>query len=139
MNGRFRYGRPRFALGRHREGYSLVEMLAAMAIFSMCVVALMELFGVGLRSTSDSLDYTQAMFLAEGVMEERLAEGISFETTDDGDFGDAYPRHTWTLEVEETEQRGLYQVRVVVLWQERQVEKEYVLTTLVADRDIDTL
>ncbi len=116
------------------KGYSLVEMLAALAIFGAGVLAAMELFAVCLQSTSDSLDYTRAVFLAQSLVEETIAEGASFTTSDSGNFGGNFPRHSWELEIEETDSPGLMMVHAVVTWTERGIEKQYELTTLVADR-----
>ncbi len=124
---------------RGAQGFSLIEMLAALTIFGAGVLATLELFGVCLRSTSDSLDYTQAVLLAEGLMEETLAEGISYASTDSGDFGDDFPRYSWELEVTDTEQGGLREVVAIVKWRERGLEKEFRLTTLAADRDLAEL
>jgi len=119
---------------RRSEGYSLVEMIAALTIFSLGVLGTMEVFTTCLRSTSSSLGYTQAVFLAQQVLEETIAEGTLYPGDDSGDFGDDYPQHSWTCEIEETDQTGLMEVRVAVTWTERGREKEYALTTLVADR-----
>ena len=117
-------------------GFSLIELIASMTIFSIGVMACVELYSVSLRSTSDSLDYTQAVFLAEGLLEETMMEDYLFASTDSGDFGDGYPRHSWELEIEETSQDGLLKVYLVVTWTARNIEKKYELTTLHADRDI---
>ena len=119
---------------RHTQGYSLVELVAATAIFGMGVLGAMELFTTCLQSTSASLGYTQAVLLAQAVLEEAIAGGDVMAGTDSGDFGSDYPRHTWELEVEDTDQYGLMEVRVVVAWNERGREKAYTLTTLVAER-----
>lgn len=117
-----------------RTGYSLLELVLAVAIFSIGVVAVLELFGTCLHASSVSLDYTQAVYLAQGLMEDELAEGVFSERSDSGDFGENYPLHTWSYDVEETDKIGFYQFHVVVNWKERGVEKEYELTTFAADR-----
>ena len=115
-------------------GFSLVEMIAALTIFSLGVLGTMEVFTTCLRSTSSSLGYTHAVFLAQQVLEETIAEGALYAGSDSGDFGDDYPQHSWTCDIEETDQTLLIEVRVVVTWTERGREKEFALTTLVADR-----
>ena len=111
-----------------------MEMIAALTIFGLGVLGTMEVFTTCLRSTSSSLGYTHAVFLAQQVLEETIAEGTLYAESDSGDFGDDYPQHSWTSEIEETDQTGLMEVRVVVAWTERGRDKEYALTTLVADR-----
>lgn len=119
---------------RWSGGYSLVEMVAALTIFGVGVLGMLELFTTCLRSTSASLGHTHAVYLAQGLLEEVMVEGGLYATSDSGDFGNEYPRHSWTYEIEDTDQTGLMQVRVTVTWDERGREKEFVLTTLVAER-----
>ena len=121
---------------RHRSGgFSLIELMAALTIFGVGVLGTLELFSVCLQSTSASVGYTQAMFLAQSQLEANIAEDQMTEGTDSGDFGSGYPRHVWELDVEQTDQTGLTRVRIVVTWDERGREKQYALTTLVAQRD----
>ncbi|MCC6697307.1 MAG: prepilin-type N-terminal cleavage/methylation domain-containing protein [Candidatus Hydrogenedentes bacterium] len=121
---------------RLREGFSLTELVAAMTIFSVGVMACVELYSVSLRSASDSLDYTQAVFLAQRILEDTLAEGALTASIDSGDFGEAYPRHSYEMEIEDADQDGLMLVHVTVMWTARNVEKQYELTTLYADREV---
>jgi type II secretion system protein I len=119
-----------------RQGFSLIELVAAMAIFSVGVMACVELYSTSMRTTVESQDYAQAVLLAQAVMEETLAEGYLTATTDSGDFGDDHPRHSWELEVADTDREGLMKVQVTVKWNARNGEKQYELTTLHADRDV---
>ena len=121
-------------LRRSLAGFSLVEMLAALGIFSLGVVATLQVFTVCLRSTGISRDYTRASFLAQELMEEALAEGNFTVGQESGDLSDVFPGATWTREVSETETAGLYSVRVSVLWSERGRERVFELTTLAAER-----
>ena len=118
------------------RGFSLIELVAAMAIFSMGVLSCLELYSLSLRATTDSVLYTQAVFLGEGLMEETMAEGYLLAGTDSGDFGTTYPAHTWDMEISETEQTGLTKVSLTVHWTVRGTEKDYTLVSLCADRDI---
>ena len=118
------------------QGFSLTELVAALAIFSVGVLACVELYTVSFRTTTDSLDYTQAVFLAEGLLEETMMDDYLTASTDSGDFGQGYPRHFWDLEIVEMEQEGLLRIHLVVTWTARDVQKSYELTTLHADRSI---
>ncbi len=119
---------------RRSGGYSLVEMVAALTIFGIGVLGTMELFTTCLQSTSASLSHTQAVYLAQGLVEEVIAEGGLYASSDSGDFGQEYPRHSWSYEIENTDQVGLMLLRILVTWNERGREKEFALTTLVAER-----
>ena len=122
---------------RSRQGYSLIELLAALTIFGLGVLGSMELFAVCLQSTSASLGYTQAALLAQGRIEEIIAEENTATGTDSGDFGDDFPGHSWETHIENTHQDGLISVEVVVTWTERGRDKAYRLTTLVAERGLE--
>ena len=119
---------------RSNPGFSLVEMMAAMSIFGIAAFALIESTTVCLRSAATFVGYTQAVFLAEQEMEETLAGGWLIPGTSTGGFGARYPAHSWRRNIERTDRKGLYQVRVTVTWSEHDRQREYVLTTLAAER-----
>jgi len=119
---------------RTMRGFSLVEMVAALMIFGLAAGGVIEVYTLCIRSTSSSLGYTHAVFLAQKALEEMLVEGALIPGSDEGDFDPEHPEYSWKSEVEETDQVGLYEVRIVVTWTERGREKEYVLTTLAAER-----
>jgi general secretion pathway protein I len=122
---------------RKREcGFSLIELMAAMAIFSMSVLACLELYSVSLQSAGDSVAYTQAVFLAQGVMEETMAESYLLAGSNSGEFGPNYPEHAWEMVIEETDETGLMALELTVRWTVRGREKTYILATRYADRDI---
>ena len=103
-----------------RSGFSLVELVAALVIFSGGVLAVLEGTAVCLRSTAASLGYTQAVHLAQRVIEETVAEGGIEVSSERGDFGESYPRHAWQREIEETDQDDLYQLHI----ENKQMKKE---------------
>jgi len=111
--------------GRDRTGFSLVEMVAAVAIFSVSVVATLEVFTLCVRATTASLNHSRAALLAQ----EEVIPG-----SEQGDFGEAFLNATWTLDVLETETEGLYEAQAVVSWPERGKDKTFALTTLMAER-----
>ena len=115
-------------------GFSLVEMLAAIMIFGIAVMAVLEVLTTSFRSTIATVGYTEAVFLAQQQLEETIVSTPLLPTTDDGVFGVAFPSHRWKREVEEMEANRLYRVRVDILWNERGRERQYTLTTLVANR-----
>ena len=119
-----------------RKGFSLIELVAAMAIFSMSVLACLELYSISLQSAGDSVAYTQAVFLAQGVMEETMAESYLTAGSDSGEFGPNYPEHAWEMVIEETDETGLMDLELTVRWTVRGRAKSYILVTRHADRDV---
>jgi len=115
------------------SGFSLIEMIAALSIFIVGVLVLMEVITVGLQSASTSRGYTHACLLAQLTLEETLAEGDLSFTSQSGDFT-GYPGYAWTRKLEEMDEGDLHALDVTVTWNERGREKQFMLTTLVADR-----
>ncbi len=111
---------------RGQRGFTLIEIVVAMAILGIGLVVIIELFGGGLRLERTSEEYTKAVGYARMKMEEisfakSLEEGIQ-----EGEFDRDY---RWQLEVRkvdlipptgiETSYRppmDLYWVRIEVLW-----------------------
>ncbi len=78
-----------FAFCNSHRGFTLLEVLVALAILSIAVTVVLQLFSSGLRAISASEDYVSASIKAEAKMREILADDKisekSFsETTDDG-------------------------------------------------------
>lgn len=57
---------------RSSRGFSLIEVIAAMAILSVAIVALIELYTASLRTTGKSYMNTLGMVYARSMMEEAL-------------------------------------------------------------------
>ena len=118
-----------------KGGFSLVEMIAALIIFELGVMAVLEVVAASVQSTTATVGYTEAAFLAQQRMEETIATTVLEPMSDSGDFGEVYPRHSWKREIEEVEAGQLYRIRVDVLWNERGADRQYTLTTLAANRE----
>ena len=65
-------------------------MMAATLIFGIGVLAVLEVIATSLRSTTSTLGYTQAVFLAQQEMEESLAAGSLTVSEETGDCGAAF-------------------------------------------------
>jgi len=119
---------------RAASGFSLVEMIAALLIFSVGVLSVMEVIVTCLRSTASSLGHARAVCLAQQLVEEAIAEGELELTSDSGEFKDEFTTYAWQREVEDADQTGLRELQLTVTWIERGREKRFTLTTLVAER-----
>lgn len=105
---------------RRQAGFTLLEVLVALAILSVAVVTFLQLFAHGLRLLKVAGDYQQAVLLADQKTREvgTVREGI--ETGQEGEF--AWERRAAVVPVtEELSVVGLapmrlFQVSVVVRW-----------------------
>jgi prepilin-type N-terminal cleavage/methylation domain-containing protein len=80
-------------------GFTLLEVLIAMAVLSIALVAVFELFSSGLRGLAASVDYVEAVVKAEAKMrqildDDDMTEKSWQETSDDGYRFDATIKKT---------------------------------------------
>jgi prepilin-type N-terminal cleavage/methylation domain-containing protein len=119
---------------RHNGGFSLIEVMCAILIMGVALVALTHGMTTALASTKDSEVQTTAVALAAGQIETLRAGGVLADGTTEGDFGDSFPRYRWEQTVFPGEVDGLHQVEVLV----KDAKSEatvYRLTTLLFDSD----
>ena len=116
------------------RGFTLLEVLVAMTLLSISLVAIFELFSANLRGIAKSDDYSHAVIMAESKMreiidDETLAERTWTESTDDGYRINAVVSST---EGERTEdlQIELLEINLTVSWIKDSKERTLNLKTL---------
>ncbi len=117
---------------RREAGFTLLEVILALAILGIAFTLAMELLATGVRSAKASRDYTQAVLLARQKMAEIAVTPNLEESADGGEFGGGF---RWVsgirpLPQEEDLPAQLYQVWVRVTWPGRRGEKSLDLYTL---------
>jgi prepilin-type N-terminal cleavage/methylation domain-containing protein len=95
-------------------GFSLVEVMCAIAIVGFALTGLTLGISTALSSTKESEVQSTAALLAAGQMEFIRADGFLIEGTDEGDFGEDFPLYQWRQTITESKMPGLYEVMVVV-------------------------
>jgi type II secretion system protein I len=96
-----------------KRGFSLLEVVLALAILAGSIAVIGELVRIGARSAEGARDLTQAQFLCESKLAEitsGLAAVESLQTTicpEDENF-------VYSVDVESTSETGLVAVRVTV-------------------------
>ncbi len=126
-----------------QTGFTLLEVLLAVAILGLAVTVIMQQFSAGLRIARVSHTYTTATIYATQKLEELQVEGEIEEKEDSGSFEDGY---SWRVRIEpyedyleeEDDDEGLfehlplemYRLESVVWWDEGKKEKSITLTTL---------
>ncbi|MBI4683142.1 MAG: prepilin-type N-terminal cleavage/methylation domain-containing protein [Nitrospirae bacterium] len=98
------------------SGFTLIEIIVAMAILGISLVLVMQLFSAGLKSAKATCDYTIAIVHAKDKMEE-LSESL---VSDSGAFEDGFRWETDIQDYKEIEESGykLKKLKVNILWPE---------------------
>lgn len=82
-----------------RAGFSLLEVMVALAIMAIVLVAVYQMHAQTLSMTAISGFYTEAPLLAQRKLAEIEQAGESLGP-DAGDFGEDFPGYRWTVAVE---------------------------------------
>ncbi|HEX6436676.1 MAG TPA: prepilin-type N-terminal cleavage/methylation domain-containing protein [Candidatus Binatia bacterium] len=80
-----------------RRGFTLLEVVVAMAIVGLGVVTLLEIFSSGLQLGARSRDRTEAVAYGRQVMDQFLARRTVAEGTEQGQIGES---SRWQLQVQ---------------------------------------
>lgn len=120
----------------NKAGFTLLEVLVAMALLSIALVSIIQLFSINLRGIATSEDLAKAVMRAEATMrdvldDEDIAEKSSSETTPDGYRVDvaitkAEEERTENLPLE------LLQISLTVHWKDGVKERTLTLKTMKA-------
>jgi len=119
-----------------QEGYSLIEILAAVAILAIAVLPLMGMFTAALRSAHFAQITSQAAFHGQALVEDVVAASgstlsalkASFERTLPVNIPNtqfAFTRHI------DSHGTGLIRVTVVIYWTDGQGARQYRVVTLI--------
>ena len=97
-----------------RDGFTLIEVIIAIAILGISLVMVMQLFAGGLRAARTSCDYSRAVIHAKDKMEEKT----EYPVQDSGVFDDGFK---WETEVESYKELKdnpykLIKIKVRVMW-----------------------
>jgi len=104
--------------GRGERGFTLLEVIVAMALFAAGIVAISQLFTGSLRLSGGARDASAAAIYARQRMEEALLAPDPVEGVEQGGFGEGYRWQLTTSFVrpEEEEPYDEIRYRVTVTW-----------------------
>jgi type II secretion system protein I len=85
------------------SGFTLLEIMVALSILSLSLVAIMNLFSQGIRMTGVAEEYTLATILARSKMSEVLMEKELEVSTEAGEFEEFERRFSYETAIEEYE------------------------------------
>jgi len=116
------------------KGFTLLEVLVAVALLGIAITMVLQLFSSGLRAIAVSEDYVSAAARAEAKMREvldsdTLAEGSASEITNDGYRLDVSMAST-LRERTDTLQVMLMDILVTVYWTKGAKERSLSLRTM---------
>lgn len=103
-------------MNRSTDGFTLMEVVVAMAILSVSAVLLLESHYASLELTADAQVIARENRLLEAAASFAQIQTIAGEKRGDGDFGDLNPGYSYTFssdEVDHDDRSGLYRVDVV--------------------------
>ena len=100
------------------KGFSLLEVMVALAILGTAVVAIFQLYSMNLRATQKAEDYSKAIFYARSMMDEAYS---LVDPSDAGDSEEYEKKYKATREVSlhgesEDGKVKLYDITVTVSW-----------------------
>jgi general secretion pathway protein I len=91
------------------QGFTLLEVMVAMAIMAIVLVAVYRMHSQTLSMTAAARFQTEAPLLAQRKLAEIGSSADSFGS-DSGDFGDDFEGYRWTMVVEDVVSEALGEV-----------------------------
>lgn len=116
------------------DGFTLLEVIIAVAVLLGAITALFQLINIGHRSSIQGQLRSDAVLIAETKMNEAVGGVIELQSTSEEEVDD-YPGWLWSLTVEDAGLEGLLQVTVSVRRDTDQpgAEHEYSIARLLRD------
>lgn len=120
-------------------GFTLLELLIALAIMVIAVVGIVRGVSNGLVVVQSLTRRAEAINLARAKMEELLASIDEQPNEQEGDFGDAFPQFKWRAQISDSPVDGLRIVTVTVIWFEGANERTVSLGTAIGEEALTSL
>ena len=95
-------------------GFTLLEVLVAVALLAIAMVAILKANVQSLDTLTESRERSTVSLLAASKLAEFEAAGPTNWSEWQGDFGEDYPNYNWEVETSGTEVEGLMRVAVIV-------------------------
>jgi len=109
------------------RGFTLLEVLVALAVLAVALVSLLGLHNRNLLLTIRAERLSTATLLAREMLVRTQLEGREATRVSSGDFADLhpgrYPEFRWRRTIRSTPLAGLWELRVGVLWGDREDER----------------
>ena len=96
------------------NGFTLIEVLLAMALLAIGLIAVYQSQSQSISMSTDSRFMTTASLLAQSKMVEMETASSLTNLSEDGDFGPEYPQYIWHLKVGDTQLSQFKKIEVTV-------------------------
>ena len=100
-----------FRMIRNPDGFTLLEVMIAVAVMSISLAAVLGLQSRSLTLAAESRFHTTAALLAQKKMAEVTVENLASLGSDSGGFGDVFSEYQWRLNVKDADMPGLEKVK----------------------------
>ena len=84
-----------------RHGFTLLEILFAMSIISIALIAVFRLYAQTISVNHQLAFHTRAPFLAQQKISQLMTMPAAEMSADSGDFGDDFPGYSWVVTIED--------------------------------------
>jgi general secretion pathway protein I len=98
----------------NREGFTLLEVMIAMAILAIALVAVFQSQSQSVSMAGRTRFLTTASLLAQGKMAELEAADPGEISSSSGSFGEDFPDYLWRVRLTDTAFRYLKKIDVIV-------------------------
>jgi general secretion pathway protein I len=109
------------------KGFTLLEVLVALAVLAVALVSLLGLQNRNLRLSTQAERLSTGTLLVREMLTRTQLEGPDAARVTSGDFSDShpgqYPEFRWHRTVQPSLLEGLWELRVWVTWGEREDEQ----------------
>lgn len=107
---RHRYLKNLLGFSRTLSGFTLLEVMIALAVMSIVLVSVYRMHSQSLTMNTAARFYTLAPLLAQSKMAELEALSSDGFPNDSGDFGEQYPGYSWQTSITDVSSEVLGEV-----------------------------
>lgn len=99
---------------KNQTGFTLLEVMIAMAILAVALVGVFQLQSQSISMAGESRFMTTASLLAQSKMADIETDPALGNRSQKGDFAPDYPEYAWTIQVTDTQIAKLKRIEVTV-------------------------
>ena len=116
-------------MSKQQSGFTLLEIIVALAILAVALVGLLTLRNRDIALQAHASHLVTATSLAKAKVEEFSRVAETDHTVSSGNFGERYPGYVWNWETLPTPVPKWIELTVTVTWPEGAGQEQVVLTT----------